>query len=159
MKERVSTYPGRVKLIPVEGQENIYDMERADSPIDEGTPLNKATLLTDETAALAGLGENAVPDEVLSRILARMMKRVTVTLLASDWDGEESPFTQTVSVSGVSEDETEQGVFISPASASLDDWNLAQVLATEQRAGALVFKSKERLAVDLTVNVLIQGVL
>ena len=118
-----------------------------------------ATLLTDETAALAGLDENAVPDEVLSRILARMMKRVTVTLLASDWDGEESPFTQTVSVPGVSEDETEQGVFISPASASLDDWNLAQVLATEQRAGALVFKSKERLVVDLTVNVLIQGVL
>ena len=31
MKERVSTYPGRVKLIPVEGQENIYDMERADN--------------------------------------------------------------------------------------------------------------------------------
>lgn len=52
MKERVSTYPGRVKLIPVEGQENTYDMERADIPIDEGTPLNKATLLTDKTAAL-----------------------------------------------------------------------------------------------------------
>lgn len=50
MKDRVPLYPGRVKLLPVAGQENTYDMVRADSPTQEGTPLNKATLLTDETA-------------------------------------------------------------------------------------------------------------
>lgn len=49
MKDRVPTYPGRVELIPVAG--NIYDMRRADQPVEEGTDLNKATLLTDETAA------------------------------------------------------------------------------------------------------------
>lgn len=42
--DRVPTYPGRVKLTPVAGATNTYDMVRADSPIEEGTPLNKALL-------------------------------------------------------------------------------------------------------------------
>ena len=63
MKDRVSLYPGRVKLTPVSGQENTYDMVRADEPTQEGTPLNKATLLKDATAALLGLDDNAVPDD------------------------------------------------------------------------------------------------
>lgn len=40
---RVPTYPGRVKLTPVAGQADTYDMERADSPIVEGTALDKTT--------------------------------------------------------------------------------------------------------------------
>ena len=51
MKDRVPLYPGRVKLEPVAGQTNIYDMTRADSPQQVGTKLNKANLLTDETVA------------------------------------------------------------------------------------------------------------
>lgn len=53
--DRVPTYPGRVKLVPVDGQENTYDMARADSPIVEGTPINKAlfdSYLNTVTAAL-----------------------------------------------------------------------------------------------------------
>lgn len=42
--DRVPTYPGRVVLTPVSGQDNTYDLVRADSPITEGTPLNKALL-------------------------------------------------------------------------------------------------------------------
>lgn len=71
MQDRVSLYPGRVKLTPVAGQENTYDMVRADSPTQEGTPLNKANLLTDATAALFGLGTDAVPNEVLG-VLSRL---------------------------------------------------------------------------------------
>ena len=52
MKDRLPLYPGRVKLNPVTGQENTYDMVRADSPVQEGTPLNKASLLKDATAVL-----------------------------------------------------------------------------------------------------------
>ena len=66
MQDRVSLYPGRVKLVPVAGQENTYDMVRADSPTQEGTPLNKDSLLKDATAALFGLGADAVPDEVIA---------------------------------------------------------------------------------------------
>lgn len=44
VEDRVSTYPGRVQLIPVAGQTNVYDMSRADEPVTEGTPLNKALM-------------------------------------------------------------------------------------------------------------------
>lgn len=50
MRNRIPTYPGRVKLTPVAGMANVYTMVRADEPTDEGTPLNKGTLLSDETA-------------------------------------------------------------------------------------------------------------
>ena len=65
MKDRIPKYPGRVKMTPVEGQANTFDMIRADEPEQEGTPLNKATLLTDDTASLFGLGEGATVDGVL----------------------------------------------------------------------------------------------
>ena len=42
VKDRIPTYPGRVKLIPVAGQANTYDLVRADEPIEAGTPINKA---------------------------------------------------------------------------------------------------------------------
>ena len=64
MKDRIPKYPGRVKLTPVAGQTNVYDMVRADEPIEAGTPLNKATLLTDQTATALGLDlETATPDK------------------------------------------------------------------------------------------------
>lgn len=66
MKDRVPTYPGRVKLTPVSGQENTYDMVRADEPTQDGTPLNKASLLKDSTAELFGLDVDALPDDVLN---------------------------------------------------------------------------------------------
>lgn len=68
MRDRVSLYPGRVKLVPVAGQENTYDMVRADEPTQEGTPLNADSLLKVATAALYGLGAAAVPDDVLALI-------------------------------------------------------------------------------------------
>ena len=76
MQDRVSLYPGRVKLEPVAGQANLYDLTRADQPTQEGTPLNKANLLSDATAAaikalLASQTEDpATPNEALA-ILAQ----------------------------------------------------------------------------------------
>lgn len=66
MQDRVPLYPGRVTMTPVEGQANTYDMVRADQPTQAGTPLSKANLLKDTTAAQFGLGAGAVPDDVLS---------------------------------------------------------------------------------------------
>lgn len=66
MQDRVPLYPGRVTLTPVAGQENTFDMARADQPTQEGTPLNKATLLKDATAAKFGKDTGAVPDDVLN---------------------------------------------------------------------------------------------
>lgn len=63
MQDRVPLYPGRVTLTPVAGQANTFDMARADQPTQEGTPLNKATLLKDVTASILGLPNTAVPDD------------------------------------------------------------------------------------------------
>lgn len=68
MQDRVPLYPGRVKLVPVSGQENTYDMTRADQPTQEGTPLNKSTLWADDTAALFGLGVDSAPNDGFKRI-------------------------------------------------------------------------------------------
>ena len=71
MQDRVSLHPGRVKMTPVAGQANTYDTVRADDPTQEGTPLNKATLLKDATAAMFGLGADAVPDDAF-KLLSRL---------------------------------------------------------------------------------------
>lgn len=67
MKDRLSRYAGRIKLTPVPNEENLYDMQRADQPIEEGTPLNKSTLLKDETAELFGLDNDATVNDALNK--------------------------------------------------------------------------------------------
>lgn len=69
VEDRVSTYPGRVKLTPVSGQTNVYDMIRADTPVQDGTPLNKAlldqkayTLTGDVTVYVSTSGNDASGD-------------------------------------------------------------------------------------------------
>ena len=75
MKDRIPKYAGRVKLTPVADQPNVYDMVRADEPLEEGTPLNKATLLDNETAASLGLTEDSnVTDALKTLSLNRVNK-------------------------------------------------------------------------------------
>lgn len=69
MKDRVPANPGRVLITPENGPAPFYaTMTRADNPTQDGDPLNKNTLLKDATAALFGLGADAVPDDVLSML-------------------------------------------------------------------------------------------
>lgn len=65
MQDRTPKYPGRVALIPVPGADNIYDMVRADEPIETGNPLSKVTFLKDATATLLGFTnpKSALPDD------------------------------------------------------------------------------------------------
>lgn len=76
MQDRDPTYPGRVTLTPVSGLANTYDMERADRPLQEGTPINKASLLKDATAALFGKTNAAVPDDILSLLSKSMLAQI-----------------------------------------------------------------------------------
>ena len=84
MQDRVSLYPGRVKLEPVAGQSNLYDLTRADQPTQEGTPLNKANLLSDATAAaikalLASQTEDpATPNDALNTLTQAVEAVATV---------------------------------------------------------------------------------
>mgnify|MGYP004622760533 CR=1 FL=1 len=87
MQDRVPLYPGRVTLTPVSGQANTYDLTRADQPTQEGTPLNKASLLKDSTAALFGKTNAAVPDDILSllskSVLAQIEEKYTKTTIGA----------------------------------------------------------------------------
>ena len=50
MQDRISQYPGRIKLVPVDLNNGIYDVVRADEPTQEGTPLNAANLFSGAAA-------------------------------------------------------------------------------------------------------------
>lgn len=97
MQDRISLYPGRVKIEPVAGQAKLYDITRADQPTQEGTPLNKANLLSDATAAaikalLASQTEDpATPNEALN-ILAQAVEDVA-TVAAGKCSIETSTYT------------------------------------------------------------------
>ena len=67
MQDRVPVNPGRVLITPEDGSPAYYaTMTRADNPTQEGTRLNKASLLKDVTASLFGFDENAVPNDIFS---------------------------------------------------------------------------------------------
>ena len=69
MDDRIPTRPGRMLLTPENGAAPFYaTLERADQPTQAGTQLNKNSLLKDDTAALYGLGSDAVPDDVLAML-------------------------------------------------------------------------------------------
>ena len=72
MKDRVPRYPGRVQLTPVPGQANTYDLVRADDPVEAGTPLNKASLLHDNTATALGLSGDPTVNQALANVAPRI---------------------------------------------------------------------------------------
>ena len=74
MKDRIPTYAGRIKLIPVDESNGIYDIVRADEPIQEGTPINKNTLLKDETAQKLGLDDEATPNDVFDNLISENLQ-------------------------------------------------------------------------------------
>ena len=71
MYDRNVEFPNRYQLVKVPGTDDIYDVIPAPGRVDnDGTFINKSSLLTDATAALYGMGADAVPDDV-SRLLSR----------------------------------------------------------------------------------------
>lgn len=78
MEDRIPANPGRVLVTPENGGSAYYaTLTRADNPTQEGTPLNKANLLTDATAALFGLDANAVPNDVFSTVRTLIARNAT----------------------------------------------------------------------------------
>lgn len=71
MQDRIPQYPGRIKLTEVSGQTGVYDLTREDGATQAGTPLNKSTLLADDTAALFGLGVSATVNDTFRAINER----------------------------------------------------------------------------------------
>ncbi len=85
MKDRIPTYPGRVTLTPVAGQENTYDMVMADEPTQLGDAPTKANLLDDDTCALLALDNTAVPNDAFQKlVLGAGNYAYAVTVTTSD---------------------------------------------------------------------------
>lgn len=134
--DRVPTYPGRVKLVPVAGQENTYDMIRADEPIVEGTPINKVLFdsITNVEEAILGV---------------------------SNWTmGADGRYKQTVSVPIV---EANSKIVIVDCNLTFDDadakkevlsaWALTSVNEADQSDGALTFYARAVPAVSIPIFV------
>lgn len=83
MKDRIPQYPGRVRLTPVAGQEGLYDIERADAPVEPGTPLNKASLLSDTAAQRLNLPASATVSDALGKLAGGVLLSKRKTLLCS----------------------------------------------------------------------------
>lgn len=90
MRDRISTHPGRIKLTPVDGEENKYTLEWADEPTQVGTPLSKATFLPDTLAKrLKLLQDDPTVADALDSMAATMEKACKITV------GEEPPTAST----------------------------------------------------------------
>lgn len=85
MQDRVPTKPNRVRIQPEDGSPAFYaTMTRADEPTQNGTPLNKNTFLKDTTAALFGLDNQAVPDDVFAKLKNHGLTAVDVGAVPLD---------------------------------------------------------------------------
>lgn len=96
MRDRVSLYPGRVKLTPVAGETDTFDMVRADAPTDVGTELSKKNLLQDSTEiSLFGSAADRTVDEAFAGIAVQlkliMSDSAAITLAVQDAGGNPLP--------------------------------------------------------------------
>lgn len=70
MDDRNVQFPTRYRMIKVPGTDDIFDMIPAPGTVyNEGTPINKANLLTDAVTNLIGLTGDVVPNDMM-RVLA-----------------------------------------------------------------------------------------
>lgn len=116
-----------------------------------------AQALTDAKTWVTGQGYQT-DSEVQAAVSAKAdkPKRVSVTLTASGWNS--SAKTQTVTVSGVSADESAQVIQPIPAIASQSAYNAAGILATGQAENSITFTATTVPTADLSVYVVITEV-
>ena len=114
--DRVPTHPGRVKLIPVDGQANTYDMVRADEPIVEGTPINKVLFdsivsVAEATLAVDGwtLGADGRYTQTVSVPPVQMNSKIVIVDCNLDTDDADARSEIFEAWAGTSSNEADQG--------------------------------------------------
>lgn len=67
--DRVVQYPGRVTMVPVQGEANTYDMSRAEGTVTtEGTPFNAAIFNSIADDIIQEADDNIITDAELAQI-------------------------------------------------------------------------------------------
>lgn len=74
MRDRSPTKPNRMLIMPENGSAYYAEITRADEPTDTGTPLNKATFLSDSTAKELELDGDPVPSQALVQVWDAAMR-------------------------------------------------------------------------------------
>lgn len=121
--------------------------ERIQSSLEGDVAASLSSQLADLRNDFGDLERNV--EEQLGTKLSAV--RRTVTLSSSGWSNS-TPYTQTVSVTGVMADNTVQ---VAPDPASIEDYSKALVRATAQASNSLTFTASKKPTSALTVGVLI----
>lgn len=138
-KNRQSEYPNRRTLTPVDGQENTYDVARAEGLVMEEGDAFDQTRMNDLENRIASAFDT--------------LKSVTVSLPVSGWTGEEAPYSQTVAVEGMTADRT----FSAPTSGDNSQGVLAVsealglLCGAESAEGAVTVYATEKPEIDLSI--------
>lgn len=88
MKDRLSTKPNRFKLTLEDGTSQYVTIERADEPTEEGTLLNRASLLSGSVQSLLGLTDDGTPSDALAELANRTYDTGWISL----WPNNVSPY-------------------------------------------------------------------
>ena len=158
MEDRIVQYPNRIRLVPVDGQPNTYDIEEV--PVDaareitsEGTPLSKATLLTDVTGERYGLG----PDGTIAEAFAYSVRSFDVQIATTDWSASADSngwFTCQKDIAEMkSVYEPYLGLVITSAEVAEDERsNFGLILECETFDGYVIFKALDVPSMNLNVR-------
>ena len=85
-------------------------------------------------------------------------KAALVSLPVAGWSGSAAPYTQNVTVSGISANESAQLILPMPAAASMAAYNAAGIQCTGQAANMLTFQCQTKPAAAISVYVTVQEV-
>ncbi len=160
MEDRIPTLPGRVKLTRADGTSEYVTIERADEPTNPGTPLNKATLLSDQVGLKYGLDSTGT----VSQALALNVYDETVNLPADKWVNSSNPanyFTNSVTLATMKE---AYNPIVSLDISKTSDFNIvdaekeafALITFVITRDGVIHFWATEKP--ETSINVRIKGV-
>ena len=138
--DRNVEHPSRRKLSPVSGENNIYDVVRAEGTItDPGDAFNAETMNDLENRIDNGIGEKQ--DKAI---------KTTITL-GTSW----SSLTQNVSVSGITANHNAiLDVVTSTSGYEAQQTEWAKVYKAETYNGGIKFYAKEATSTALTIQVL-----